>query len=62
MIDYQPAMCIASVEVIREEPSRNWLEIYVEHEDRLYRWNVSDRYLQYLREEPSVPLCPIIDW
>ena len=62
MIEYQPVMCIAYVEIIEEEPNRNWVELYVDFEDKIYRWNVSDRYLEFLREDPPVPLCPLPGW
>ena len=61
MIEYQPYMCIAEVQEIRNEPGRNWVTLYSQDDDT-YRWNVSDRYLEYLREDPAVPLCPIPGW
>ena len=60
MIDYQPYMCIAEVQEVRDEPGRNWVTLYSPEDT--YRWNVSDRYLEFLREDPSVPLCPVPGW
>ena len=60
VIEYQPYMCIAEVQEIREDPGRNWVTLYTP--DREHKWNVSDRYLEYLREDPAVPLCPIPGW
>ena len=60
MIEYQPEMCIAEVQPVWGDSSRNWLTLYTE--DETYVWNVSDRYLEYLREDPAVPLCPLPGW
>ena len=62
MIEYQPAMCIASVEEIREDPGRYQIFLYEESRHHVHSWNVSERYLEYLREDPAVPLCPVPGW
>ena len=60
MIEYQPYMCIAEVQEIRSDPGRNWVTLHTSEDT--FRWNVSDRYLEYLREDPAVPLCPVPGW
>ena len=53
-------MCIAEVQEIRSDPGRNWVTLQTSEDT--FRWNVSDRYLEYLREDPAVPLCPVPGW
>ena len=60
MIEYQPYMCIAEVQEVREQPGRNWVTLYTPEDT--YKWNVSDRYLEFLREDPAVPICPVPGW
>ena len=62
MIDYQPVMCVAEIREIRNEPDRYNLMLFSEVDERIWSWNVSGRYLEYLSEYPAVPLCPLPDW
>ena len=61
MIDYQPDMCIAEVHPVWGETGRNDIVLY-DGMGNTYRWNVSDRYLEYLNEDPAVPICPPPGW
>ena len=61
VIDYQPDMCIADVQEVRHEPGRYWVTLY-DGDGDTYKWNTSERYLEYLREDPAVPLCPLPGW
>lgn len=53
-------MCIAEVQEISDDPGRNWVTLHTPEDT--FTWNVSDRYLEYLKEDPAVPICPVPGW
>ena len=63
MIEYQPYMCVAYVDRISEDPGRYMLTMYVDGEEDLGPFNVSEQYLDYIFSEPfPVPICPPPSW
>ena len=56
-------MCVAYVDRISEDPGRYMLTMYVDGEEDLGPFNVSEQYLDYIFSEPfPVPICPPPSW
>ena len=62
MIEYQPRLCIADVQANVDKPGRYWVEMRDKSTRKSLVWDVSERYLEYLRKDPAVPVCPPTGW